>query len=84
MTAEVAIVNTMAVALAADSAVTITLPTGETKIYNTVEKLFRLSEQQPIALMVYGAGSFASVSWELLAKQFRADNKDNTFIKRIR
>tara|TARA_Y100001956_G_scaffold52283_1_gene50989 strand:+ start:8734 stop:10014 length:1281 start_codon:yes stop_codon:yes gene_type:complete len=80
MTAEVAIVNTMAVALAADSAVTITLPTGETKIYNTVEKLFRLSEQQPIALMVYGAGSFASVSWELLAKQFRADNKDNTFI----
>ncbi len=39
MTAEVAVMNTMAVALAADSAVTI----GKGKIYNTANKLFELS-----------------------------------------
>ena len=37
MTAEIAVINKSAVALAADSAVTITNPNGKTKIYNGVE-----------------------------------------------
>lgn len=79
MTAEVAIVNRNAVALAADSAVTVTKASGEQKIYNSVEKLFRLSEKQPIALMIYGTGSFAMLGWELYAKAFRKANSSTLF-----
>jgi hypothetical protein len=81
VTAEVAILNSSAVALAADSAVTINTSNGETKIFNSVEKLFRISETQPIAFMVYGNGSFAGTSWELIAKQFRAENEETQFEK---
>ena len=43
MTAEIAILNRNAVALAADSAVTLQLPGGQ-KIHKTVNKLFMLSK----------------------------------------
>ena len=69
MTAEVAILNREAVALAADSAVTFMGPEG-LKIYNT-NKLFALSMTEPIAAMVYGAGSFGSVPWETVVKEYR-------------
>ena len=70
MTAEVAILNREAVAIAADSAVTLTGPEGR-KIYNTANKLFALSETKPIAVMVYGAGSFGPVPWETVVKEYR-------------
>ena len=57
MTAEVAIMNKTAVAMAADSAVTI--PTGKgQKIYNTAHKLFKLSRCQPVGIMIYGTAEF--------------------------
>jgi putative addiction module component (TIGR02574 family) len=46
MTAEIAILNSTAVALAADSAVTGKFENGP-KIYNTAEKLFKLSDKHP-------------------------------------
>ena len=58
MTAEVAILNREAVALAADGAVTFMGLEGR-KIYNT-NKLFALSMTEPIAVMVYGTGSFGT------------------------
>lgn len=70
MTAEVAILNREAVAIAADSAVTLTGPEGR-KIYNTANKLFALSETKPVAVMVYGAGSFGPVPWETVVKEYR-------------
>ena len=70
MTAEVAILNREAVAIAADSAVTLTGPEGR-KIYNTANKLFALSETEPIVVMVYGAGSFGPVPWETVVKEYR-------------
>ena len=42
MTAEVAILNKSAVALAADSAVTISAGTKQEKIFDTADKLFEL------------------------------------------
>jgi hypothetical protein len=47
MTAEIAIMNKTAVALAADSAVTIEQDKGQ-KIFNTVNKLFTLSKYHPV------------------------------------
>lgn len=69
MTAEVVILNRGAVAIAADSAVTVGAP-GR-KIYNTANKLFPLSTVEPVAVMVYGAGSFASIPWEAVIKEHR-------------
>ena len=48
-------VNKTAVALAADSAVTITNPKGQ-KIYNSMNKLFTLSKYHPVGVMIYGNG----------------------------
>jgi len=67
MTAEIVILNQLGVALAADSAVTI----GQSKVYNTANKLFALSKSQPVAIMVYGGASFMGIPWETLVKVFR-------------
>lgn len=70
MTAEVAILNREAVAIAADSAVTLTGPEGR-KIYNTANKLFALSITEPVAVMIYNTASFGPIPWETVVKEFR-------------
>ncbi|MBA2725428.1 MAG: hypothetical protein H0U53_05510 [Actinobacteria bacterium] len=72
MTAEIAILNRMGVALAADSAVTIGTKGGP-KIYNTVNKLFSLSKFEPVGIMVYGIADFMTIPWEVIVKQYRVD-----------
>lgn len=67
MTAEVAIANASAIALAADSAVTI----GDQKIYNSALKLFSLSKIAPVGVMVYGNADLMDVPWETLIKTYR-------------
>jgi hypothetical protein len=71
LTAEIAILNRNAVAMAADSAVTIDHPAGH-KIYNTVNKLFALSKYRPVGIMVYGAADFMRTPWETIIKAFRS------------
>lgn len=78
MTAEVAILNREAVAIAADSAVTLTGPEGR-KIYNTANKLFALSATEPVAVMVYGAGSFGSIPWETVIKEYRREHATTSY-----
>ena len=75
MTAEVAIANASAVALAADSAVTI----GDQKIYNSALKLFALSKVAPVGIMIYGSASLLSVPWEILIKSYRNQLGNNIF-----
>lgn len=70
VTAEVAILNREAVAIAADSAVTLTGPEGR-KIYNTANKLFALSTTEPIAVMIYNMVSFGPIPWETVVKEYR-------------
>ncbi|MFO1393943.1 MAG: hypothetical protein U1F09_09310 [Steroidobacteraceae bacterium] len=67
MTAEVAIANSSAVALAADSAVTI----GGQKIYNSALKVFSLSKLAPVGAMIYGNATLLGVPWETLVKEYR-------------
>lgn len=70
MTTEVAVLNKLAVALAADSAATI--DTGQKRtIYNTANKIFELSQCQPLGLMVYGNLEFMGYPFELVVKEFR-------------
>lgn len=67
MTTELAIANAGAVALAADSAVTV----GQQKIYNSALKVFTLSKYAPVGVMVYGSAQFMGVPWESLIKLYR-------------
>lgn len=76
MTAEVAIINSNAVAIAADSAVTI----GQgKKIYNSAIKVFALSKIQPISIMVYGNAGLLGVPWETIIKIYRSELGDISF-----
>jgi hypothetical protein len=75
MTAEIAILNKSAVALAADSAITIQTPGGH-KIYNTVNKLFTFSKYRPVGVMVYGNSEFMGIPWESIIKEHRRELGD--------
>lgn len=70
MTAEIVIMNKEAVALAADSAVTIGQEKGQ-KIFTSANKLFALSKYSPVGLMVYGNASLMGVPWETIIKIYR-------------
>lgn len=78
MTAEIAVYNKTAVALAADSAVTVS-GGGRQKIYNGAEKLFALTKYHPVGLMVYGSGDLCSAPWELVIKAYRSHLNSNSF-----
>ena len=67
MTAEVAVLNKSAVALAADSAMSV----GDTgKTYPT-NKLFALTKYRPIGLMIYNNAEFMGIPWETIVKMYR-------------
>lgn len=74
MTAEIAVMNKRAIALAADSAVTIG---DRAKFYNTANKLFMISKYEPIGIMIYNNAEFMGVPWEVIVKEYRSYLKDN-------
>lgn len=78
MTAEVAIMNKLGMALAADSAIT-SGRDGVQKVYNSANKLFSLSKQHPVGIMVYGAASFMEVPWDIIIKSYREYLGDKKF-----
>lgn len=82
MTAEIVVMNKNAIALAADSAVTIQRSTesGITqKIYNTTNKLFTLSKYHPVGIMVFGNSELLSIPLEVIIKVYRQNLGDKEF-----
>ena len=75
LTAEVALLNRQAIALAADSAVTI----GRERVWKTANKLFSLGPTHDIALMIHGSGDFLSFPWEVVVKEYRKQANAKTF-----
>jgi hypothetical protein len=71
MTAEVAILNRAGVALAADSAVTVSSDSGDPKVFNTSNKIFRLSFNAPVGVMFYENSLVMEVPWETAIKLHR-------------
>ena len=71
MTSEVVVMNRLAVALAADSASTVSGDNSQ-KIWNSANKLFALSKCQPVGVMVYNNASILGVPWETIIKTYRA------------
>src|SRR5690625_7876757 len=70
MTAEVVIMNKLGMSLAADSAIT-SGRDGVPKVYNTANKLFSLSPNHHVGIMIYGAASFIEVPWDIVVKSCR-------------
>ncbi len=58
--------NCNAIIMAADSAVTI----DNKKTYNGVNKLFKLSKNPPIGIMIYGKAKFGNLPLETLIKEY--------------
>jgi hypothetical protein len=78
MTAVVGILNKQAVAIAADSAVTISGTNGR-KIFNKANKVFTLSKYHPVGVMIYNSASFMETPWETIIKIYRRQLADRSF-----
>lgn len=74
MSAVVGILNTQAIAIAADSAVSI-----NGKIYNRALKIFTLSKFHPVGIMIYSSATFMQTPWETIIKMYRSNLKDKSF-----
>lgn len=70
MTAEAVVMNKVAVAMAADSAVTV----SREKVFNSASKVFALSREHPVGIMVHGQAEFMGVPWETLVKLYREEH----------
>ena len=70
MTVEIGVLNKTAVALGADSAITVTAPGNRRRIYTNVNKLFALSPEHPVGLMIFGSDQIMGVPWESVIKLY--------------
>jgi len=78
LTAEIAIMNKEAIALAADSAVTMRQEGGQ-KIFSSANKLFALSKYWPVGIMIYGNAALMEVPWETIIKMYRRNLGEKNF-----
>lgn len=68
MSAGICIMNKNAVALAADSAVTVG---NHAAIHNSVNKLFSLSQTEPVGVIIYSNAQLMQVPMEIIIKQYK-------------
>lgn len=73
MTSEIAVMNQRAVALAADSAVTLT-DGRRVVVRNEQRKLYQLLDGKPIGVMFYGVADMMGHPWDHLIDHFREKN----------
>jgi len=67
--------NRQAIALAADSAVTV----GKKRVWKGMNKLFSLGPVNDIAIMVYNSADFIGYPWEIIIKSFRTKIGSKSF-----
>ena len=79
MTSEVLIMTPSAVAMAADSVVTI----NGNKTYEGVNKLFMLSKNPPMGIMIYNNANFIAIPFETLIKDFRYKFENDKSLKTV-
>lgn len=72
MTAIVGILNKRAAVMAADSAITVSNSKG-VKVYNTATKIFCLSDEHPIGVMIFNSVEFMGTPWDLIFNLYRKE-----------
>jgi hypothetical protein len=80
MTSEIAVLNQKAVALAADSAVTL-VDGGLVAVRNDQRKLFNLVEGKPIGLMFFGVADVMGHPWDQLIEHYQTKVKPPGFAR---
>lgn len=76
MSAGICILNKNAIAMAADSAVTIG---HHAAIHNSANKLFSLSRYEPIGVIIYANASFMEIPMEIIIKQYKVTLGNQSF-----
>ena len=79
MTSEVLIMTPSAVTIAADSVVAI----NGNKTYECVNKLFMLSKNPPMGIMIYNNANFMAIPFETLIKDFRKQIIDDGTVNTV-
>jgi hypothetical protein len=82
MTAEICMMNRLAVVLAADSATTVTQwgdAGREDRYFKGANKIFQLSDHHPVGLMIFDAADILRVPWEIVVKSFRNELGKKSF-----
>lgn len=78
MTSEIAVMNQRAVALAADSAVTL-IDGGTVVVRNDQRKLYNLLEGRPVGVMFFGVADIMGHPWEHLIDHYQKKMKPKPF-----
>lgn len=73
MTSEIAVMNQRAVAMAADSAVTLT-DGRKVVVRNEQRKLFQLVEKRPVGIMIFGVAEIMGHPWDHLFEHYSDRN----------
>lgn len=95
MTAIVGILNKRGIAIAADSAVTFTNAIQEVaiqnknekvisikdKVINSGDKMLRLKDKQPVAVMIVGNALLTKIPWDVIIRWYRKQNDSSGFPK---
>lgn len=76
MTAEIGLLNKTSVILAADSAATISI---HKKVFNTANKLFPLSNYEPVGIMIYNNSNWMGIPFEIIIKSYSKNLHDKSF-----
>jgi hypothetical protein len=82
MTAEVCLMDRLAIVIAADSASTVTHWTekgSEERYFQGANKIFQLSDHHPIGLMIFDSSDILRVPWEIVVKAFRHELAKKSF-----
>lgn len=93
MTTIVGILNKRGIAIAADSAVTFTNAIQEItiqnknekvisikdKVVNSGDKMLRLKDKQPVAVMIVGNALLSRIPWDVIIRWYRKQNDSSGF-----
>ena len=79
MTSEVVLMNNKAVAVAADSVVTVAVEGVPRKTFTGVQKLFEISEGNPVAMMIYANAEIMGLPWKTVINNYIAKSKKLKF-----
>lgn len=78
MTAEALVMNKNGIAIAADSAIAVATGAAP-RMFNTTDKLFKLTADAPVAVMIYGSSEFMHLPWDVLIEDYRAKRVGTSF-----
>ncbi|MCS3725539.1 hypothetical protein [Bradyrhizobium betae] len=82
MTSEICVMNRHSLVLAADSAATVSRWENgkkEERYFKGSNKIFQLSNSEPVGIMIYDSADLQRIPWEIIVKTFRSELASKSF-----